>query len=56
MDIKSSEVGVAGMAVLAALWGLVTMVFWMWLAWRAVKAHERIADLLERRPPGPANP
>lgn len=30
------------------LWGVITTVFWMIVGWRAMRAHERIADTIER--------
>lgn len=40
---SSSGGGVAILAVLAALVGLASTVFWMFVAWRAMRAHEEIA-------------
>jgi hypothetical protein len=47
------------LGVVAVLWAIVTTVFWMAMAYRAMKAHERIADAMEKferitRPGGPA--
>ena len=36
-----------GFAVLAIIGGIVTTVFWLVIGWRAMCAHERIADALE---------
>ncbi len=36
-----------GLAFLAILWGLFTAVFWMITGWRAMRAHEKLADSLE---------
>ena len=30
--------------LLATLWGLIVTIFWMRVGWRAMRAHERIAD------------
>ena len=48
------------MAFATIVLGLATSLFWMWIGWRAMRAHERIADTLQDtggagRPPG-ANP
>ena len=32
------------LAVMMAVVGLVSMIFWMVVGWRAMKAHEKIAD------------
>ncbi|MDE0401061.1 MAG: hypothetical protein OXL96_24975 [Candidatus Poribacteria bacterium] len=37
-----------GLAVLAMLLGLFSTVFWMVVSWRAMKAHEKLADAVER--------
>jgi len=36
------------MAVLLALFGLASAIFWMVVGWRAMRAHERIADASEQ--------
>jgi len=36
--------------------GLAVMVFWMVVAWRAMRAHERIADAWERSAKGETDP
>ncbi|MBK8180588.1 MAG: hypothetical protein IPK67_17165 [Planctomycetes bacterium] len=43
----------AGMfwVVLTALFTLATTIYWMVVGWRAMRAHERIAETLERRLP-----
>ena len=38
-------------AVLVALLGFFVTVFWMVVCWRAMRAHERIADTLHDRMP-----
>ena len=38
----------ASLAVFSALFGMATMLYWMWVAWRAMRAHERLADSAER--------
>lgn len=37
----------AVLAVLTAAFGVVVSIFWMWVGWRAMRAHERIADSLQ---------
>ena len=37
-----------GLAVLAMLLGLFSTVFWMVVSWRAMKAHEKLADAVQR--------
>ncbi len=39
--------GMQGLAVLAFLWALFTAILWLVIGWRAMRAHEKIADLLE---------
>jgi O-antigen ligase len=55
MEIKYQGAGNDGfvfLAVAAGLLGLVSTLFWMWVAWRAMLAHEEIAramrDLADR--------
>ena len=31
-------------AVLAFIWGMFVAIFWMCVGWRAMRAHERMAD------------
>lgn len=38
----------AGFAALAMLLGIISTVFWMVCGWRAMRAHEKLADSLER--------
>lgn len=35
---------------LMGLWGIAVTIYWMVVAWRAMRAHERIAASLERLP------
>ena len=37
-----------GWAVLVALFGIASAIFWMVVGWRAMRAHERIADAAEQ--------
>lgn len=50
MQFQTNSVGSAGLTVLAVLSGAFTLgmsLFWMWVGWRAMRAHERIADSLQ---------
>ena len=38
-------------ATVAMLWGFFVMLFWMVCAWRAMRAHERLADAAEKITP-----
>ncbi len=40
--------GPGGFVVLIVLWGLFVTIFWMVVGWRAMKAHEKLADATER--------
>ncbi len=44
MDIQ----GIQGLAVLTILWAVFTAIFWMVVGWRAMRAHEKIADSVEQ--------
>ena len=35
------------LAIFAILWGLLVTIFWMYIAWRAMRAHERLAKSVE---------
>jgi uncharacterized membrane protein len=54
MNLQVADADMVGMlAVLVSLVSLITTVFWIFVAWRAMRAHERLADavrqLSERR-------
>jgi len=36
-----------GLAVLMVLWGLFVTIFWMVCAWRAMRAHEKLAQSVD---------
>jgi hypothetical protein len=40
--------GVDMLAILAVLWGLAVTLFWMVCAWRAMRAHEKLAESVEQ--------
>ncbi len=35
------------LTILAMLFGLITSIYWMIVGWRAMQAHEKVADSLE---------
>ena len=37
-----------GLTILSILFGFATAIFWMVVGWRAMRAHERIADSSEK--------
>jgi uncharacterized membrane protein len=45
MNMTTGDLG--GLAVGIALAGVVTAVFWMYVGWRAMQAHERLAEAAE---------
>lgn len=45
MNMTTNNLG--GLAVLIALFGIATTVFWMYVGWRAMEAHERLARATE---------
>jgi uncharacterized membrane protein len=42
--------GSTAFVVLTSILAIVTTIFWMIVGWRAMRAHERIADATERKP------
>lgn len=36
-----------GLTILAMLLGFITTIYWIIVGWRAMKAHEKVADSLE---------
>ena len=46
IDLQRSG-AIGGLAVLLALIGIAVTVFWMVVGWRAMKAHEKLADAAE---------
>jgi hypothetical protein len=36
------------LAILGIVWGLIVTVLWLNIGWRAMVAHERMADAVER--------
>ena len=45
MNINASGGALAGFAILAAI---LSAIFWMVVGWRAMRAHERLADAAEQ--------
>ncbi|MBN2578213.1 MAG: hypothetical protein JXB10_04410 [Pirellulales bacterium] len=45
--INTVPSGVSAIVVLAVLWGLFVTIYWMVVGWRAMRAHEKIADSAE---------
>jgi len=41
--------------LITAGWGIFVTIFWMVCAWRAMSAHEKIADAIERIASGKQN-
>ena len=39
--------GIGGLAVFMFLIGIVTSILWLVIGWRAMRAHEKIADYIE---------
>ncbi len=50
--MNSIEASSGFLAILALLYGAVITLLWLSIGWRAMRAHERIADVLERRAKG----
>ncbi|MCY3001339.1 MAG: hypothetical protein NTV21_06005 [Planctomycetota bacterium] len=47
---QSNGLGSAALTALELISGVFTLAmltFWMWIGWRAMRAHERIADSLQ---------
>jgi hypothetical protein len=38
------------LVVLMTIWGIGVTIYWMIIAWRAMRAHERLASAVERLP------
>jgi uncharacterized membrane protein len=46
--MNTSAGNIQGLAMLLAWFGIATTIFWMVVGWRAMRAHERIADAAEQ--------
>jgi uncharacterized membrane protein len=53
MNIQESVGSLFGLLSLVV--GIALVIFWMVVAWRAMRAHERIADAWDRANPKPKN-
>ena len=40
--------GTGALVVMMAAWGIAVTIYWMVVAWRAMRAHERLASAVER--------
>lgn len=40
--------GTGALVVVMAMWGIAVTIYWMVVAWRAMRAHERLASAVER--------
>jgi len=47
MNLQFSNMNVPGFATFAIIFGLVQMLFWLIVGWRAMRAHENIAASLD---------
>jgi uncharacterized membrane protein len=48
MNVTFKGGDMEGFAVLAVIFGIVTAILWLVIGWRAMRAHERVADAHER--------
>jgi uncharacterized membrane protein len=54
MNVSGSNAGF--FAFLVAVVGIATAIFWMVVGWRAMRAHERLAEATERIARNDVNP
>ncbi len=47
MDFTGLGLGISGLAVFAFLISIITTVLWFVIGWRAMRAHEKMADYIE---------
>ena len=47
LNVSGIAGGVSVLTAVALLWGLLVTLFWMVCAWRAMRAHERLADSVD---------
>lgn len=45
---SSQNDAAVGMMVLFGLWTVAIAVLWLWIGWRAMRAHEQLADAVGR--------
>jgi uncharacterized membrane protein len=48
MNFDPTRSGALGLVLVALVLSALVTLFWMWVAWRAMRAHERLADAVER--------
>lgn len=46
-QIEVSQGVGALLAVVGGIFGIAVSILWVWIGWRAMRAHERIADALQ---------
>ena len=44
---KKMMAGISLMTILVFLWGLAITILWLYIAWRAMRAHEKLAQSVE---------
>jgi len=49
MNFTQSGAGSMALVVFTTLVSIVTTIFWMIIGWRAMRAHERLADRIEEK-------
>ena len=47
MNLNVHSGGMSFLAFVAVIWGLFITIFWLVVAWRAMRAHERLASAAE---------
>lgn len=47
MNVNMHSTGMGFLAFVAIVWGLFVTIFWLVVAWRAMRAHERLASAAE---------
>ncbi len=50
MNTTFEASGPTALVVLTSILAIVTTIFWMIVGWRAMRAHERIAQALDTKP------
>jgi hypothetical protein len=47
MNMQINGGAMQGFAMLVVLWGLFVTILWLVIGWRAMRAHEKIADAVQ---------
>lgn len=47
LQLGNGSIGMTLVAIVSGVFTLAVSLFWMWVGWRAMRAHERIADSLQ---------